>query len=226
MKIFQDDEHGYLAWLEQHPRGFVINTTRKFAYCRLHRAMCRDISTYTLKGPRQPGGFTENQYIKICSVKSRSLERWHKQTKVPGSLLVCKKCKPYSTANNIIWLSDLQKLQDASLARFKKDTPEDREARDARLAKAPKKPKWVTVRIRIPVRNQDVRAAALDSAKGKCQGCGKNAPFKRQDKSPYLEVHHIKPLASGGNDTVKNAKALCPNCHRKAHYWKGQNKPL
>jgi 5-methylcytosine-specific restriction protein A len=33
-----------------------------------------------------------------------------------------------------------------------------------------------------------------------------------------LEVHHKKQLSEGGEDTVENAIALCPNCHREAHY--------
>lgn len=32
------------------------------------------------------------------------------------------------------------------------------------------------------------------------------------------EVHHKVPLSAGGDDTVENAIALCPNCHRKAHF--------
>jgi 5-methylcytosine-specific restriction protein A len=31
-------------------------------------------------------------------------------------------------------------------------------------------------------------------------------------------VHHRVRLADGGDDTTDNAVALCPNCHRKAHY--------
>ncbi|MEC5166165.1 putative HNH restriction endonuclease [Flavobacterium sp. PL11] len=38
--------------------------------------------------------------------------------------------------------------------------------------------------------------------------------------TPYLEVHHKKPLAEDGDDTIENAFALCPNCHRHAHYGK------
>ena len=34
----------------------------------------------------------------------------------------------------------------------------------------------------------------------------------------FLEVHHIKWLSNGGEDSVENALALCPNCHRQAHY--------
>ena len=41
---------------------------------------------------------------------------------------------------------------------------------------------------------------------------------KKKDSSPYLEVHHIHLLAEGGDDSVDNARALCPNCHRKAHH--------
>jgi len=35
---------------------------------------------------------------------------------------------------------------------------------------------------------------------------------------PYLEVHHWTPLAEGGLDTIENAAALCPNCHKQAHF--------
>lgn len=35
---------------------------------------------------------------------------------------------------------------------------------------------------------------------------------------PTLEVHHLRRLADGGSDTVANAVALCPNCHREIHY--------
>ena len=35
---------------------------------------------------------------------------------------------------------------------------------------------------------------------------------------PFLEVHHVKRLAKGGADVPSNTVALCPNCHRAAHY--------
>ena len=38
------------------------------------------------------------------------------------------------------------------------------------------------------------------------------------DGLPFLEVHHLRQLADRGSDTVSNAVALCPNCHREAHY--------
>jgi len=54
-------------------------------------------------------------------------------------------------------------------------------------------------------------------AKGKCQLCKKSAPFKNKYGKPYLETHHIKWLSKGGEDSMANTIALCPNCHRKMH---------
>jgi 5-methylcytosine-specific restriction protein A len=69
------------------------------------------------------------------------------------------------------------------------------------------------------VRNPDVVAEVRFLANGTCQECKKPAPFLRRiDGKPYLEVHHIRRLADQGEDTVANAIALCPNCHRKRHY--------
>ena len=69
------------------------------------------------------------------------------------------------------------------------------------------------------VRNPDVIAEALARANSKCEECDNDAPFLRvSDGTPYLEAHHQVPLAQGGEDTVDNAVALCPNCHRKAHF--------
>lgn len=67
-------------------------------------------------------------------------------------------------------------------------------------------------------RDPKVVAWVLNAANGRCECCGKDAPFARIDGSPYLEVHHLKRLADGGTDRVSNAIALCPNCHRELHF--------
>lgn len=54
-------------------------------------------------------------------------------------------------------------------------------------------------------------------AKGKCQLCGQPAPFFDKHGEPYLECHYIEWLSEGGEDSIENAVALCPNCHRKMH---------
>ncbi|WP_017931217.1 HNH endonuclease [Robiginitomaculum antarcticum] len=91
--------------------------------------------------------------------------------------------------------------------------------RKARLLNAPKKPAKMMKIISDFTRNPDVVAEVLKRANGKCEFCKAKAPFiRRRDKTPYLEVHHVINLANGGDDTVVNAEALCPNCHREKHY--------
>ena len=68
------------------------------------------------------------------------------------------------------------------------------------------------------VRDPNVIAWVLEHAAGACEACGEKAPFQRDDGEPYLEVHHVRPLAEGGPDTVDNAVACCPNCHRHLHH--------
>ena len=69
------------------------------------------------------------------------------------------------------------------------------------------------------VRDPKVVAYVLRRSKGKCFDCKERGPFiSRATGLPYLEVHHIQTLKEGGADTVKNAVALCPNCHRKRHH--------
>ena len=88
-----------------------------------------------------------------------------------------------------------------------------------RLAQSSDTPARVAVSSFVFTRNADVVAMVLMQAKGNCHACGAAAPFlRRSDGTPYLEVHHRTPLAEGGKDNVANAVALCPNCHRKAHY--------
>ncbi|WP_244220050.1 HNH endonuclease [Paraburkholderia terricola] len=96
------------------------------------------------------------------------------------------------------------------------DSPDIRQGRLQHSKKLPEKIKVVTEAY---VRNPDVVAEALHRARGQCGRCKQPAPFsRRQDGSPYLEVHHIQLLKDGGEDTVENAIALCPNCHRELHF--------
>nr|MBL8412645.1 HNH endonuclease [Dechloromonas sp.] len=100
-----------------------------------------------------------------------------------------------------------------------KSLGDSRENRLQRLLQAQKMPKTLMVQTAVFVRNPDVVAEVLIRARGHCEQCKKPAPFLRaKDGSPYLEVHHIIQLSQGGEDSVSNAIALCPNCHRMAHF--------
>ncbi|MDX1572894.1 MAG: HNH endonuclease signature motif containing protein [Methylophaga sp.] len=81
-----------------------------------------------------------------------------------------------------------------------------------------KNPTKVQTTVTEFTRDPTVVAWVLAEAAGICEGCGKVAPFSREDGSPFLEVHHVLRLADGGEDTTNNAVALCPNCHRELHY--------
>jgi 5-methylcytosine-specific restriction enzyme A len=59
-------------------------------------------------------------------------------------------------------------------------------------------------------------------ANGQCDLCEKLAPFQNKQNEAYLECHHVIWLAQGGEDTIGNTVALCPNCHRKMHVLNGK----
>lgn len=68
------------------------------------------------------------------------------------------------------------------------------------------------------VRDAAVVAYVLREADGRCECCMNPAPFTKRSGVPYLEVHHVLPLSSGGSDRISNAVAVCPNCHRELHH--------
>lgn len=74
--------------------------------------------------------------------------------------------------------------------------------------------------------SREVKAAIKSLYDYKCQCCGDtiyrtgwSASLARQEQWLYMsaDVHHIKPLSSGGPDLKDNMICLCPNCHRKFH---------
>ena len=71
---------------------------------------------------------------------------------------------------------------------------------------------------KVYLRDALVIGAARSRARGCCECCGQPAPFHTAAGWPYLEVHHVVPLSRGGPDTLANVLALCPNCHRHAHF--------
>lgn len=68
------------------------------------------------------------------------------------------------------------------------------------------------------IRSIQIKKYALLRADGKCEKCDNNAPFKNELGIPFLEVHHIFSLSDDGPDHPVNVAAICPNCHREAHF--------
>lgn len=92
------------------------------------------------------------------------------------------------------------------------------EQRNKILLTESKTPELKKITTTVYTRSPYVVAEVLLRASGICQNCKNDAPFKKEDGTPFLEVHHIEWLSNGGEDSVENAIALCPNCHRQAHY--------
>ncbi len=112
--------------------------------------------------------------------------------------------------------SDYQSQVQQNIERSRATDPAKRRKR---LSEAARKPKQMSVQTTVYSRNADVIQEVLERAEGVCEGCHTSAPFIRASNgTPYLEVHHKVQLSKGGDDTVENAIALCPNCHRKMHY--------
>ncbi len=80
------------------------------------------------------------------------------------------------------------------------------------------RPKTVVSSVEQYVRDPCVVAYVLNVSAGICECCNKSAPFAKSNGEPYLEVHHVRHLAAGGSDTITNAVAKCPNCHRELHH--------
>ena len=141
------------------------------------------------------------------------------------SLIIEKEPAKFNTSEPISQLKDLNieiiHIPNDNRSEFYKSVVQslkDGKARKSRLKKASKTPKLKTVTSVEYIRNPDVVAEVLSRANGFCECCKKKAPFKRKDGSDYLEVHHKIFLSNYGEDSVDNAEALCPNCHREKHY--------
>jgi hypothetical protein len=71
VEIFDNDEAGYLSWVQAHPDGFVANVDRAghvssypMVHATRHRAICSP----------KIGNFTTGDYFKFCSTDLAALE--------------------------------------------------------------------------------------------------------------------------------------------------------
>lgn len=109
-------------------------------------------------------------------------------------------------------------FSDVESKEFRTTVSKHKKWRSAKIPIGKKTPRKITTSSTQYVRDPQVVAFVEQRANGKCELCGKDAPFLRSDGSPFLEIHHIAPLSENGPDTVHNAAALCPNCHRECHH--------
>jgi len=85
----------------------------------------------------------------------------------------------------------------------------------------PRLPKSTSVQTQMFERNPLVVSIAQLRANRKCEIPECTTPnFAMESGDLFCEVHHIEPLAEGGEDTIENAICLCPVHHREAHHGK------
>ncbi|ASK67419.1 HNH endonuclease [Shewanella bicestrii] len=94
-----------------------------------------------------------------------------------------------------------------------------KELRRAALSSSPTGASTKSKRETAYYRSQALKLYVVARSKGICEGCGSGAPFQT-NSGPFLECHHVHRLADGGPDHPQNVVALCPNCHRRAHFAK------
>jgi 5-methylcytosine-specific restriction enzyme A len=162
-------------------------------------------------------GPLENPFPVSCLIKVSDGEPLKKRTRAGGWSPIEKPPEWLGTLPTAVQ-DDIDRQLELKVAKAMSDGAA---ARQARLEVAPKHPETIQVISHAFLRNPDVIADVLWRAKGVCERCHRKAPFIRQsNNSPYLEVHHRIQLSDGGEDTVVNAIALCPNCHREVHFGK------
>lgn len=133
---------------------------------------------------------------------------------------------------NRLWMStagEAEPALDAGAARERAETSarklEDNDLDDllakyhAGLAVRPARPRASSATTRVYERDQLVIAIARKRAGHCCEvpGCA-HPQFIAADGKPYCEVHHVIPLAEGGEDRIENAACLCPSHHREVHH--------
>jgi 5-methylcytosine-specific restriction protein A len=71
----------------------------------------------------------------------------------------------------------------------------------------------------LPLDN-NLKKRILLRANYRCENefCTKPKPFKKEDKTTYLEFHHIIPYCECRKHEYENIVVLFPNCHKQVHF--------
>lgn len=161
-------------------------------------------------------GRTENSYERRMGNISAVLDLYGRSW--------IKGLKPLSNVGtNVIsvinkYLNEFDGTTDFSDAVFDVEVAKKVKAGSLKIPSGNQTPSSKKVEVMLLERDPDVKAWVLVNSKGICECCESDAPFISSTGIPYLEVHHVKRLADKGPDTIENAVALCPNCHKSFHY--------
>jgi hypothetical protein len=88
IKIYRDADIDYLAWIEENPSGYVVNTDdppTQAMYPMVHSARHRVVSSESRTN------YTTGRYVKYCALDLEALERFV-QARHNRALNFCKVC--------------------------------------------------------------------------------------------------------------------------------------
>lgn len=88
VELFDNDEAGYLKWIQANPHGFVANVDRAGTvpqYPMVH------VATHGSMSSPKIGNFTTGAYVKLCCTDLAALEQYS-QTKFGRTLTRCSQC--------------------------------------------------------------------------------------------------------------------------------------
>jgi 5-methylcytosine-specific restriction enzyme A len=117
--------------------------------------------------------------------------------------------KPYSLPKELV------QAKETAREKIAKKLSNEELAKRAKHASRKSKSRKVTTKTYE--RDAYVSEYAKRWANGICQLCEKPAPFKNKQGEPHLHTHHIEWLSRGGEDSIYNTVAICPNCHDRMH---------
>ncbi|KAA0677654.1 HNH endonuclease [Roseomonas genomospecies 6] len=206
--VFDRSDVELAAWIRENPDGYLLNTHRRktgadLKYMVLHRSQCRHMNKYTAHNAK-PGGFTQNDYIKIGSTDVRSLQLWAlKAGQADGSFTsCCTEC-----------LRDFHPPRFIAPSVSLDGTIEGEEFVEG-----------AATRITVNRYERDIsaRKRCIEHHGAKCAVCD----LKMEDRygepgKDYIEVHHRTPLWQIRESYVVNPITdlvpVCPNCHAMLH---------
>ena len=205
LKTFDNGDDKYINWRSNNMSGFVGNTRRENAgsYYLIHKANCPRISSYGNRYPK--GGFTERQYIKICSNNINELIEWGRLNRNVVQQKYCLSCR---SAN------------DVQVVKIKLNMyPDEAGIPDAHIEGAVKK-----VLVNSYERNQKAREICLSHWGYNCVVCDINfGKVYGKESEGFIHVHHLKQLSTIGHsykvDPINDLCPVCPNCHAVIHLY-------
>ena len=173
--------------------------------------------------PNRSKGSVEYRMQNISSVLMGLNRRWISGYKPAGNVGTAVKQRIVASLARLDALTSEDRIPESDPAALEQKVRRNRLVPMVQQPDGTLAPKMVTRSVQQYERDPSVKAWVLQQAKGMCELCGNDAPFVDEAGFPFLEVHHVVPLAEGGDDVVANAVALCPNCHRRCHHGSDRN---